>query len=84
MSKFKTMDEITADLDRMEISITELTRGIMEQNTFSKWKKRGLPSSIIKYKKLLDRLENLKARIDIEKEVEQNCSDWTASNKHGV
>lgn len=74
---FKTMDEITADLERLGVSMAELTKGIMNQNTFAQWKSRGLPSSITKYKQILDKLETLNAKNQLE-------SEWAASTKHGV
>ena len=72
---FKTMDEIIQKIEEMGISASQLSSGIINNNTFAQWKKRGLPSSIIKYKKILDRLEAFEAKHKL-------AQDWAASNKH--
>lgn len=62
MSNFKTLQDIKTELDFYDISVSDLTKGVMQRGSFYNWVNRGLPDCIIKYHEILQRLEMLKAQ----------------------
>lgn len=74
---FKTIEEINELCQIHGISRAELTQGVVNINTFDKWRGRGLPQSIKQYYDLLNRLDTLVSK-------KQAMSSWGASQNHSV
>ena len=72
----KTIKEINQELKTNDITTSKIYEGIITKDTWYSWKQRGLPKNVIKYFKILARLEELK------NPPKPKQSEWAASDNH--
>lgn len=89
----KTIEEIVSEFKEFEIYAPKIYEGIMTRESWYAWKRRGLPNNVIKYFKIVERLEGLQQR---KKEILERLEDpqqpkkylndngWGSSNNHNV
>ena len=89
----KTIEQIVDEFEEFKIYVPEIYQGIMTKESWYAWKRRGVPKNVIKYFKILERLEELQQR---KKEIMGNLEEmqprkkdlipngWGPSNNHSI